>query len=284
MQKIMLSAAAAFGLLASAASAADLPARASPAPVFSAPPVFTWTGLYVGVNAGGAFRGNRCGRFQPAVGGVPVAGFANNCGSSGNNGSFTYGAQIGYNWQYNNLVLGVEADINGLTGNGGNRNSTVVFAGPPAGLAGQYVFNSSRSNNYFGTVRGRVGYAWDHFLLYGTGGLAYGSGGRSSSVGFFPGIGPFPAAPSAILTNGGGSGNRIGWALGAGAEYAFTNNWSVKGEYLYVNTGRNKSSGFSCTDVVAGTCAALPAGTTFANGKRGNNALNIVRVGLNYRF
>lgn len=273
-------------ITSAAASAADLPAR-GPAPVFAAAP-YNWTGFYVGVNAGGAWGSRNCGNYILSNAGVAILPAISTCsgGGSGNNGRFTYGAQAGYNVQYNSLVLGLEADINGLAGK--NRsNGAFVFAGPPAGTAGNYVFNNGNGSNYFGTVRARVGYAIDRLLLYVTGGLAFGgSGGNNVSASFFPGVGPFAAAPAARLaTGGGGNSNRVGWALGGGLEYAFTNNWTVKGEYLYVHTGRGSRGGaVTCTDIVAGTCAAFPAALAFNRSGRSNNALNIIRIGLNYKF
>ena len=284
MQKIIAAAATALALTTAAASAADLPSR-GPAPVFAAAAApYNWSGFYVGVNAGGAWGNRNCGDYLLNV--APPFTASTCGGSSGsNNGRFTYGAQLGYNWQYNSLVLGIEADINGLTGR--NRsNGSFVFAGPPLGAAGRYTFNNGNSSNYFGTVRGRVGYAIDRLLLYVTGGLAFGgSGGNSVSASFFPGP-PFAATPDARFTTGGGSrNNRVGYAFGGGLEYAFTNNWSVKGEYLYVHTGRGGRGGaVTCTAIVAGACAAFPAGTTFNRVGRSNNALNIVRIGLNYKF
>lgn len=188
-------------LLTAPAAAADL---SYPAPAAYAPaPVFTWTGFYIGANAGyGWGEADR----SPDVDG------------------FIGGLQAGYNWQgAGPLVLGIEADL-------------------------QYadVSSSVFTLDYFGTVRARLGYAFDQFLVYGTGGFAYGRG-------TFETFG---------LSN---SQNQFGWTVGAGAEYAIDNNWSVKGEYLYVDLGEETySTLFGPRDV----------GTT----------ANVLRAGVNYRF
>ena len=147
MKKYLLSGVAALGLLAAgAASAADLPSRKGPvvAPVYV--PAFTWTGFYVGANAGWGF-GN--------MDSVGVSGF-------GDLDGFVGGGQIGYNYQLGQIVLGLEADFQGAD----------LKAGPS--WAGLGIVGEGKTE-WFGTVRGRVGYAFDRFLPYLTGGFAYGS-------------------------------------------------------------------------------------------------------------
>lgn len=188
-------------LLTAPAAAADL---SYPAPAAYAPaPVFTWTGFYIGANAG---YGWGEADYSPDVDG------------------FIGGLQAGYNWQgAGPLVLGIEADL-------------------------QYadVSSSAFTLDYFGTVRARLGYAFDQFLVYGTGGFAYGRG-------TFETFG---------LSN---SQNQFGWTVGAGAEYAIDNNWSVKGEYLYLDLGEESYS------------------TLFGSRDVGTTA-NVLRAGVNYRF
>jgi outer membrane immunogenic protein len=215
-------------MLVGAASAADIQ---RPAPVYKAPimtpvRVYDWSGFYVGGNVGYGF-----GRQDTSLSGFGGLGSANVDGLIG-------GGQIGYNWQLNNLVLGVEADFQGS----GQRGD--------GGVAG--VANYTSKLDWFGTVRGRVGYAFDRWLPYVTGGYAYGHGDFSGTTG----AGGFST-----------SNNYSGWAAGAGIEYAFLNNWSTKLEYLHVDFGNGPS-------------AVTGAGTV------GGNRLtdDIVRVGLNYKF
>ena len=98
----------ALGILSTVAVAADLPSRRAPAPYIAPPPVFTWTGFYIGLNAGAAFRTNQNNNgfnnvFLAAALGVPFFGFGNN--NSGNNVAFVGGGQIGYNWQTGPVVF-----------------------------------------------------------------------------------------------------------------------------------------------------------------------------------
>lgn len=150
MKKYLLSGVAALGLLAAgAASAADLPSRKGPveAPIYA--PMFTWTGFYVGANAGYAWG-------QIDSTGLGVLNFNDPDG-------FTGGGQIGYNYQMGQFVLGLEADFQGAD------LKASVFA-PGAG-----IISASNEINWWGTVRARAGYAFDRFLPYVTGGFAYGN-------------------------------------------------------------------------------------------------------------
>ncbi|MGO4571347.1 outer membrane protein [Microvirga sp. 2TAF3] len=200
MKKILLASVALFGF-AGTAFAADLPVRAAPpAPVIAAVPVFTWTGFYVGVNAGYGWHTNNESVFVPGVGLV----------DTGSDGGFVGGGQIGYNYQIGSFVIGVETDLQ-YADLGGNRNAFLV------GTPGSVAFNNNSSDNYFGTVRARAGVAFDRALVYATGGFAYGDVGGSF----------------------GGGGSNGGWTLGGGVEYAFTNNLTAKVEGLYVNLERN---------------------------------------------
>ena len=143
MKKYLLASVAALGLVAAgAASAADLPSRKGPiaAPVYV--PAFSWTGFYVGANAGYAW------------GNVNANGFAN----VGNLDGFIGGGQVGYNYQIGQFVVGAEADFQGADLSSGNN----------LGLVGV-------KTEYFGTVRARLGFAVDRFMPYVTGGWAYGN-------------------------------------------------------------------------------------------------------------
>jgi len=224
------------------AAAADLPSRkdAPIAPVYK--PVFTWTGFYLGLNAGvgwGSSRSIIITGPTAASGGVV---------SAGNNGQFVGGGQIGYNYQTGAWVLGVETDIQYVTTN--KRASW-----------GQYTWwgNLGGGNGgYLGTVRGRVGYTFDRTLIYLTGGLAY--GGLNSNP----------------IT--GNTTSNVGWTIGAGLEYAFTNNWTAKIEGLYLsNSTGNSSRSYTHAGGV------LPAGTYTAVATSSNGG-GLVRAGFNYKF
>jgi outer membrane immunogenic protein len=156
MKKILLSSVALLSLTAGA-MAADLPSRRAPAPIIAAVPVFTWTGFYVGVNAGYGWNTNNSSTF------VPGFGFLDR----NNDGGFVGGGQIGYNYQIGSFVVGVETDLQ-YADLGGSRND----------FFGTTTFRNNSSDNYFGTVRARAGVAFDRALLYVTGGFAYGDVGN----------------------------------------------------------------------------------------------------------
>jgi outer membrane immunogenic protein len=265
-----------FALYAMPVFAADLPQRTPAATPYLAPaPVYSWTGFYVGANIGGAW-GAGCNATAPNFPGIGV-GWANAaCGAGGNsNGTFIGGLQAGYNWQSGSFVYGVEADIQGLSNSGGG-TTTVAFPGIVGVPAGNYVINSTRDPNMFGTARLRLGYAADRALFYITGGLAYGSGSRATGVNYW--AGPVVGAPTATFAAA-SNGNAIGWTIGIGAEYAFANNWTVRAEYLFADLGKNNGN----TAVCAGACAGFNPALTW--GGRGRDAgVSIARVGLNYKF
>lgn len=205
MRTAIMAAAAALLAGTVSASAADLPARTfTKAPI--AAPVYNWTGLYIGANAG--IGGDKV-DYPFAVG--PIGG---NLGLT-SFGGFG-GGQIGYNWQFGgNWLVGVEADIQG----GSIKSELTAAAGPLALSAGSDV-------KYFGTVRGRVGYTFDRLLVYGTGGYAYGSEDTTLVV-------------NPAIVNFKKSNDLSGWTAGGGVEYALANNFSLKTEYLYFDFDRN---------------------------------------------
>ncbi|MCJ2061750.1 porin family protein, partial [Methylobacterium sp. J-088] len=172
----LLASLAAFTALTAAASAADLPRRAPPPPIFTPVPVFTWTGAYFGINAGYAFDASS--RSNSSVFGVPAPYAAVGTTATFRDRSqdgFSGGAQVGYNYQFtpgSGVVVGIEADAQYLDF-GRNRNNAFING---AVAPGYYVTDPRglSSLDYFGTVRGRLGYAFDRTLVYGTGGFAYG--------------------------------------------------------------------------------------------------------------
>jgi len=214
MKKVLLSTVAASALLLVSvnAQAADLP----PQPAAYAAPVVTtynWTGIYVGLNGGWGW-----GQQDPLN--IITNRFDNfSVGFSGGVFGGTLGAQI----QSGHVVLGFESDIDWANLKGSsNLNPSVA-----GGLLG--LVSATTNIDWVATVRGRVGYAFDNILLYGTGGVA--ALGAKTSLSLVPG----GAACGAILTGCAGASRQIGAALGGGVEYGFTPNVSVKLEYLYVS-------------------------------------------------
>ncbi len=217
-----------------------------------------WAGLYAGVNGGYAWGSG--GEFSDST--TWLSCFMGACSSTTNSaksgvdqsGGFG-GGQIGYNWQSDRLVYGLEADFEGADANGA---ATVNVATPypfPPGTA-----HSSANLDWFGTVRGRLGYTvWDRGLLYVTGGFAY--GGVANKVTGETVFGQLNASPSEVAT---------GYVLGGGVEYAFSPAWSIKAEFQYIDFGTAKLQAFSAVP----TQAAVESCDSF----------NAVRAGINYRL
>lgn len=255
MKRTLLASAAAL-LIAAPALAADLPSRQSAPAPFVAPPMFTWTGFYAGVNAG--WSQNQTDVTNRGFTGAAAAG-AYPSFSTGNRNSFVGGFQAGYNQQFGNFVAGVEADINWL----GNRRGTGSAA--IAGLPGIVTTATGSSRlDWLGTLRGRAGVAFDRVLIYGTAGLAFGAPENRLTI-----------SNGGVVTHFGSKDEtKVGWTIGGGLEYAILDNVTLRGEYLYYDLGRS--------NVTALPTAAGPAGTS--NTARFENDGHIARIGLNYRF
>ena len=247
-------------------SAADLRVKAPAAQVLA--PAYSWTGFYAGLNAGGVwgntdidYRASDFGFSGPAGAATLNSVASGKIESSG----FTGGGQIGYNYQFDRVVLGIEADLQ-YTGLSGNR--FVTWAVPPA-LQGPVTdtFAQTMQSKWLSTVRGRLGVASGPWLFYATGGLAV-ADVSYSDVGFFPFL-PSTNAASKSET-------RAGWTVGAGAEWMFTSNWSVKAEYLYVDLGTTSYTSIN---------NILNAPPTLATIVHDHHLTeNIGRIGVNYKF
>lgn len=273
------------------ASAADLPMKAPP---LAAAPPCVWCGFYVGVNAGYAWSESTSVNSTATVTSAPLFPAAAAAAAAalttpisvGNGNGFIGGGQVGYNFQASNFVAGIEADIQWLSGRG---TRTVVTSAPIANLPAEFAsatLTATNSVNWLGTLRGRIGLAVaPNFLLYGTGGLAYG-GVRSST-----GISEVIAGPGAVGSGNNGtfpalgsfSQTRAGWTAGAGGEWMFNGNWSAKLEYLHYDLG----SATYGTTVSNFTVAPSPPGILlYTLGQTSTTSFrgDIVRVGLNYKF
>ena len=171
------------------AQAADLTYEPAPVVAAAAPAAFNWTGFYLGVHAGAAI----------VDGDYNVDGF----GFSDDNTGFLGGVQAGYNWQFDNIVIGAQTD----------------FAYTSAKISDDSV-GAENKLEWLGSTTARVGYAFDNLLVYGKGGVAYGQSKIQDTV--------FNVDDSKWHT---------GWTAGVGAEYAFTQNITGLLEYNYVDLG-----------------------------------------------
>jgi len=257
MKRLLIGISAAASLIATGALAADLPAKA---PIYTKAPVyvdpgFDWTGFYIGGNIGYSWGQSR----DTSTVSTPTApAFVTTSDKSSLDG-IVGGGQIGYNWQMQRAVFGLEADFQGTDEKGSRAFSFTIpgffaLALPPTPVTLQQKID------WFGTVRGRIGYLVDpKVLLYVTGGLAYGQVDSNETVG--------AAAPVTFSS----SNTHVGYAVGAGIEGVIGGNWTARLEYLYVDLG-----------TVNGTFTLAPATTFTTYSSRITD--NILRVGVNYKF
>jgi outer membrane immunogenic protein len=247
--------------VATSASAADLP-RKSVAPVFAQVPAFSWTGFYVGLNAGVSigdvkFDGIATGAWLGSASKPPLDTFSDGKADKTN---FTGGFQLGYNYQFGAFVAGVEADVGYFS----TKKTTTTVVAP--GLIGPGTVNittASGAGDYLVTLRGRLGVAFDRFLIYATGGLAISETRINQRVSF---------AATNSTASGSSSKTATGYVIGGGVEYALTNNWTIKGEYMYLDLGKNSAALFN------------PAFPTFTHAVESRNKAHIIRAGVNYKF
>jgi outer membrane immunogenic protein len=265
--------AAAGVLCISAASAADLGQQimTKAPPVQSAPvsPVYNWTSFYIGGNFGyGWSHRDFINTITGTLGSIQRSGITS--GSDNGHGIFG-GGQIGFNYQFlGNWVTGAEADVDAahITS-----STSACFIGvPPIGVCG------SRDTDLkdFGTVRGRLGYAFNNLLVYGTGGWAWGNSTNTAQItcigGGCPGATAVPpTSPTPTSVNA----HPSGWTAGGGVEWAFLPNWTFRAEYLHLqfdglSEDRSKSGFFPSLFITSHVSS--------------NVGVDLVRVGVNYLF
>jgi outer membrane immunogenic protein len=281
-----------MAMAAGTAVAADMPVRT---PLRSAPPVvvYGWTNCYVGANGGYTWRNGRSAYQDPNPTQDPINGLgANNTiptPTDTNGRGWVGGGQVGCNWEMDRrVVFGVEADIDAVRASG-----SAATVGPN----GRYNYSATASqNNVVGTANEQVSLRWlstiraragiplfaDRALLFLTGGLAMGGFSSSGSVNLNFTTG---AGGPALAWGGSNSSTQVGYAVGGGLEYALSDRWSAKAEYLWYDLG-HVSHPLNCTFVAPGigsVCTSAFAFPTLGNtvtSVRGS----IIRVGLNYRF
>jgi outer membrane immunogenic protein len=258
---------------AASAMAADLPA-----PLYTKAPAYVdqgynWTGFYLGINLGYSWgRSHDTSTFSDGYG----TGLYTSTGSSNLDGILG-GGQAGYNWQTQSWVWGLEADIQ-ATGEKGGRGFTCPTGTctPSTFFVGALVFpipgpavaeNMNQTIDWFGTVRGRVGFlATPKILFYGTGGLAYGAVNSNLNL----------ATPTGALNRFSATDTKVGYAIGGGIEGVLSGNWTAKLEYLYVDLGT--VSGTYGTNITA--AGGAPLVTSYSS----RITDNVLRFGVNYKL
>ncbi|HMA74579.1 MAG TPA: outer membrane protein [Xanthobacteraceae bacterium] len=203
-------------VVAGPALAADLPVKAPRAAPLA--PVFSWTGWYIGANAGFGWGASTETTVFTNYGFDVVGGPFPNLTPKG----FIGGGQIGYDWQATNWVFGLVADFQGA-----DIKDSVTIITPDA------TKSLSEKLDFLGTVRARLGWAANNWLFYGSGGFAYGDVQSALS---------FSELPPCACVTASTSETRVGWAAGGGINYAFTPNWIVGVDYLHYDLGHTSIS------------------------------------------
>jgi outer membrane immunogenic protein len=272
--------------------AADLPFY-SKTPAAPLPAVSNWTGFYIGGTLGGAWNNNSVDvattntfintpvltPFGQTPGPASAAAATGNIGTK--RSALAGGVEGGYNWQLApNWVVGIEADFESFGGSSGSGQVTQVA--PRSGFPGyNYTATLSASDKigWLGTVRGRLGFLiTPTWLVYGTGGLAYGNASSATAI---TGAETPYTGTNGIAGAGTYSSTRTGWTAGAGMEYLFATNWTVKAEWLHYDLGTATYSN--------GTMSGLQAQINMTNFTDVSSSTvkfsgDIVRAGVNYKF
>ena len=240
------------------AAAADMPMKSAAAPAYQ------WSGCYVGANGGGGVSSsNFTTTVDPGsyLGATDAATVSNDGTGSANNSSFLGGGQAGCNWQSGTVVVGLEGDFDYFRSNTNFYNNTDTL--PVLGVP--FVIGQSITTDYLATVRPRIGIAADRNFAYITGGAAFTDASYTESYAdgsVPPGIGS--ATASKFLT---------GWTAGAGWEYAWTDHWTIRFEYL-----------FAAFPTTSATGAIANAGLSNALHGSGDLVMQVARAGVNFKF
>ena len=238
----------------SAALAADLPPPMAPPPrapatYVPAPiPYYNWSGFYIGGNLGYGFSSSSS-----------FSDTAKSNFTSTTSSQFLGGGQVGVNWEFGpGVVIGAEAQFDWLP----NAQNTLSLFNPPTSASP--AATATINNRWLTLVDAKLGYAWDRLLVYGKGGGAF--VGTSNS-------GATIAATGTSVGVSGPSSNS-GWNVGVGLEYAFWGNWSARAEYDYIRLD-------SASYTVSPSAPGVLSGDTISSN---NRVINLVTVGLNYKF
>ena len=258
---------------------------------FGAPPApYSWTGVYFGLNGGLGWDNTKTNYSYSSIPAPSPPGFEDVFGAGGplnvtgdsavqsaiadgylpvslGDSSSTFGAigaQFGYNYQMQQMVIGFEADLDWADG-----VRSANFVAPPNIASLTNVGHQSAGLQWLGTARLRAGYAFDRALIFATGGVAFGGIKAESSASEFDGA-------NTDIFAGSASGAKVGYALGGGVEYAFAANMSLKAEYLYYDLGK--------ADYAVAAANAIAEGEgLFVNASQRLDG-SLVRIGLNVRY
>ncbi len=232
--------------------AADMPVKA---PLVAPPAIFSWTGCYIGGNVGGIKNDSRLTTYPADPTNTFAETAANTFGYTVDGTSATAGVQYGCNRQYGNIVLGLDSSLNwsGLDDTVSITNVTAPYV--------PHTETTTQKMEWWSTTRARIGWAQDRWMVFAAGGLA--SGYVKSSFLFNSAVGTISGSENK---------SRYGWTAGAGLEYALSDSWFLRAEYLYVDLG--KYSYISDPSIASPTHWGTDVDTRF----------HVARVALSYRF
>jgi outer membrane immunogenic protein len=253
MRKRLLAGAALLAAISGSAAATDVSSPAPPPAPYTKtpppPPVFSWTGFYIGGNLGAAWwQANVTDSFT----GLTFSANSSNSVLAG-------GGQLGFNYQVDSLVFGLDGDFDWIVNN--NKNDTGVVV--PVSLGLGHTFTAGLNNRSISTFTGRLGVAVDRVQFYAKGGGAW-VGNNGFTV---------TDVTTGVSLTGTSSNSSTGWTAGGGAEWAFANNWTARVDYDFIGLGNR-------TFVVPTTSPVLAGDTFTAN----NRNIYMVTFGLNYLF
>ena len=225
--------------------------------------VYQWTGCYIGLNGGGGALGTN---FQTTVNpgthldAADAAEVSNDGTGSHDNSNFTGGGQAGCNWQSGTVVAGLEGDFDYFPGNSGFANNTDTL--PVLGIP--FVIGQQLKTNYLATVRPRIGIAADRNFAYVTGGVAFTRASYTENY----------ADSDGAIGTASASRSLTGWTAGAGWEYALTDHWLFRVEYLF--------AAFPSTSALG----SIVLGGVATNSLHGSGGLvmEVARAGVNFKF
>jgi outer membrane immunogenic protein len=287
--QLLLSCAALTGCLSTSVFAADLSIRR--APVYAP---FTWTGIYGGVNLGYGWGDPQITSFavstiNPGGGATGVTSSAA-AGTGNSSRSALGGFQAGYNLQSGSWVYGAETDLSVTklqSVSPGIGAATRVFGGANTASL-QTTSSATASIDWFGTLRARLGFAWDRVLIYGTGGLSFGSVRLTDGAFFngYAGNGNSPIDGSVAFNSMGTPKNSVvhaGWTAGGGIDYAYTNNVILSFAYLHVDLGRESqfTNYLRPNNILGGASTTLVKGWTLTST---NFNFDVVRAAVSWKL
>jgi outer membrane immunogenic protein len=262
--------------LSSGANAADMDLPSS---------VYDWSGVYLGVNAGAGWNNSE------VDGSLTCSDLGDFCetvfddlssdlrhGVDGDDAAFTGGAMIGANWQWESLVLGVEADVNYAGFDASYTRDLSDLANDNIITTNNDIEAYSHADfdaNWWGTVRARAGFAVDNWLFYGTGGLAWGTLDASAGIDAC-----WDGCTETASIRGSESDTNVGWTIGAGMEWGW-DNWVLGAEYLYVDLG---SADFDHRGDLADVAAALPPDVEIEGNANVDYQFSVARVTAKFKF